>query len=170
MQPVVNIYAKGGTQNELPSFSNKKIIVIRLSVVRSAVRCYLNPWSVRDSFNKENMFNSCYSLLTSPIKVLASKAMKHGHLKSRERPITTSTSFFLTLTKKPTCLHFSCKFLAMFGFQKWVFKAGGEGGCQIFDPWEAQNLLVPSKVPSRSNWLMQNHMFTIISLAIKKRH
>ena len=37
MQPVVNIYGKGGTQNELPSFSNKKIIVIRLSVVRLAV-------------------------------------------------------------------------------------------------------------------------------------
>ena len=55
MQPVVNIYAKGGTQNELPSFSNKKVIVIRLSVVRSAVLCFLNPWSVQDSFNKENM-------------------------------------------------------------------------------------------------------------------
>ena len=55
MQPVVNIYAKGGTQNELPFFSNKKIIVIRLSVVRSAVLCFLNPWSVQDSFNEENM-------------------------------------------------------------------------------------------------------------------
>ena len=55
MQPVVNIYAKGGTQNELPFFSNRKIIVIRLSVVRSAVLCFLNPWSVQDSFNEENM-------------------------------------------------------------------------------------------------------------------
>ena len=53
--------------------------------------------------------------------------MKHAHLKSRERPITTFTSFFLTLTKKPTCSHFSCKFLAMFGFQKGVLKTGGEG-------------------------------------------
>ena len=46
MHPFVNIYAKGGNQNELPSFSNKKIIVIRLSVVRSAEQY---------SFNKENM-------------------------------------------------------------------------------------------------------------------
>ena len=43
MQPVVNIMLNGGTQNELLSFSNKKIIVIRLSVVRLAVLCYLNP-------------------------------------------------------------------------------------------------------------------------------
>ena len=55
MHSVVNIYAKGGTQNELPSFSKKKKIVIRLSVVRSAVLCYLNHRSVQDSFNKENM-------------------------------------------------------------------------------------------------------------------
>ena len=33
----------------------KKIIVIRLSVVRSAVLCYLNPCPVQDSFNKKNM-------------------------------------------------------------------------------------------------------------------
>lgn len=43
MQPVVNIYAKGGTQNELPFFQQQKIIVIRLSVVRSAVLCFLSP-------------------------------------------------------------------------------------------------------------------------------
>ena len=55
MQPVVNIYAKGGTQNELPFFQQQKIIVIRLSVVRSAVLCFLSPRSVQDSFNEENM-------------------------------------------------------------------------------------------------------------------
>ena len=35
--------------------AKKKKIVIRLSVVRSTVLCYLNHRSVQDSFNKENM-------------------------------------------------------------------------------------------------------------------
>ena len=49
----------------------KKIFVIRLSIVRSAVLCYLNPWSVRDSFNKENMLTHAthsYQTCTFEIK------------------------------------------------------------------------------------------------------
>ena len=76
MQPVVNIYAKGGTQNEMPFFSNKKIIVIRLSVVRSAVLCFLESLISTRFIQWRKHFNSCYSLLTSPIKVLALKNLK----------------------------------------------------------------------------------------------
>ena len=37
--------------------------------------------------------------------------------------------FFLDLDKEANLLAFSCKILAMFGFQKCMFKARGKGDC-----------------------------------------
>ena len=126
LQPVVNIYAKGGTQNELPSFSNKKIIVIRLSIVRSAVLCYLNPWSVRDSFNKENMLTHAthsYQTCTFEIK---KKANNYPY------------KFFSWRWQRS---QHACFFLVNFSYV-WISEVSvwsrGEGGssqdCQRFDP------------------------------------
>ena len=147
---------KGGTQNELPSFSNKKIIVIRLSVVRSAVLCYLNRWSVQDSFNKENMLTDAnnYWPHYKSSRLISNETCQERTWTLKIKKKTNNylyISFFLTLTNKPTCLHFSCEFLGMLGFLKRVFNTWGAQGCQIFDPWDAQNLLIPSKVPSRWN-------------------
>ena len=36
---------------------------------------------------------------------------------------------FLDLDKEANLLAFFLWILAMFGFQKWVFEAGGKGGC-----------------------------------------
>ena len=129
MHPFVNIYAKGGNQNELPSFSNKKIIVIRLSVVRSAEQY---------SFNKENMLTHANNYWPH---------YKSSRLISNETCTLKHRQLFFSLRNKPTCVYFSCEFLAMLGFQKWVFNAWGAQGCHIFDPWDAQNLLI--KFPAR---------------------